>query len=82
MHYKLYFWDCSLSRSPTTVDLVISKFPIVIEEVLNLDNCCRVPPLRNSVFLFFFFSLRRSLLYSIHERMFFMQFFLAYIASC
>ena len=46
----------------TTDDLITSELPTVIEEILTLDNCCRVPMIRNSVFS----SLRRSLSCSIH----------------
>ena len=30
-------------RFRTTDDFIIAEFPTVIEEILTLDNCCRVP---------------------------------------
>ena len=65
-------------RFLTTDDFIIAELTTVIEEILTLDNCCRVPMTRNSVFS----SLRRSLSCYIHERMSSMQFCMAVIASC
>ena len=38
------------ARFLTTDNFIIAEFPTVIEEILTLDNCCRVPMTRNSVF--------------------------------
>ena len=72
------FIDCLSStyepRFLTTDDFIITEFPTVIEEILTLDNCCRVPMIRNSVF--------SSLSCSIHERMSSMKLCMVVIASC
>ena len=65
-------------RFLTTDDFVIAEVPTEIEEIFNLDNCCRVPIMRNSDFS----SLRSSLSSSIRERMSSMQFCMAVTGSC
>ena len=65
-------------RFLTTDDFIIAEFPTVIEEILTLDNYCRVPMKRNSVFS----SLKRILSCSIHELKSSMQFCMAVITFC
>ena len=65
-------------RFLTTDFFIISEFPMVIKEILTLDNYCQVPVTRNSVFS----SLRSSLSCSIHERMLLMEVCMVVIASC
>lgn len=65
-------------RFLTTDYFIISEFPMVIKEILTLDNYCQVPVTRNSVFS----SLRSSLSCSIHEQMLLMEVCMEVIASC
>ena len=44
------FIDILLMRFFTTDNLITSELPTVIKEILTLDNCCRVPMIRTSVF--------------------------------
>ena len=64
-------------RFLATDDFIVAEFPMVMEELLTLDNCCWVPMTRNSVF-----SSLRSLSCSILEQISSLQFSMAVIASC